>query len=352
MFTGAVADHLKRLMRLGLKANRFVFRTDQLLSCIQLHLVERKGSLLSVFFHGIFSSRDECELDLCYPQQRTTVGHLDRTIQYFRDSGCQFVTPQDILDGLDPHGRYVLLTFDDGYYNNIKALPVLEKHDVPALFFVVAGLVETGQAFWWDVLYRARRAQNVPRERVCAEIGNNVAQRSDVLEQWAKKEANVSELKPVGDVDRVFTALELRALAAHPLVYIGNHSWTHDYLPVYTDAEISKNIAHTQERLETMTGKNSLAIAYPYGATSPGVLHAAASAGLKLGFTTQARKNYLPATRDPRACLSLGRFVVWGDLPIPPQCCRMRSDLMLHYRYEQGLRKVKNWLGKTVLPNQ
>jgi len=339
-------------MSLGLKANRFVFRTDQLLSSIQLRLGERKGSLLAVFFHGIFSDQDECELDLCYPQQRTTVDHLDRTVQYFKETCHQFVTPRDIIEGLDPDGRHVLLTFDDGYYNNIKALPILEKHNVPALFFVVAGLVETGRPFWWDVLYRVWRAQQMPMERACSEIGNKIAQRSEVLEKCAMEVANVSELRPVGDVDRVFTPAELRSFAAHPLVHIGNHSWMHEYLPLYSAAEISQNIEHTQQQLESMTGKKSLAIAYPYGAINPEVLRAAASAGIELGFTTQARKSYHPATRDPLARLSLGRFVVWGNQPIPPQCGRMRSDIMLHYWYERGLRNVKRWLGKPIPSNQ
>ena len=37
---------------------------------------------------------------------------------YFVAHGYTFVAPADVLRGLDPAGKYALLTFDDGYYNN------------------------------------------------------------------------------------------------------------------------------------------------------------------------------------------------------------------------------------------
>jgi hypothetical protein len=95
--------------------------------------------------------------------------------------------------------------------------------------------------------------------------------------------------------------------------------------------------------LETITGKTPLVVGYPYGAISPETLQAAASAGLKLGFTVQARKDYLRSIRDPQPWLTFGRFVLWGNPAIQAQCRKMRSDLMLHYRYEQALRSIKWW---------
>ena len=48
-------------------------------------------------------------------------------------------------------GRYLLITFDDGYRDNYEAaFPILKAVGVPATFFVTAGFVDSGQLPWWD----------------------------------------------------------------------------------------------------------------------------------------------------------------------------------------------------------
>ena len=45
----------------------------------------------------------------------------------------------------------ICLTFDDGYLDVLtRALPLLEKYEVPATVFVTTG--NLGEAFWWDRL--------------------------------------------------------------------------------------------------------------------------------------------------------------------------------------------------------
>lgn len=47
----------------------------------------------------------------------------------------------------------VIITFDDGYYDNYKyAFPILKKYQVPATIFITSGGVDTGKEFWWDRL--------------------------------------------------------------------------------------------------------------------------------------------------------------------------------------------------------
>jgi peptidoglycan/xylan/chitin deacetylase (PgdA/CDA1 family) len=48
-------------------------------------------------------------------------------------------------------GRYVLVTFDDGYRDNYEvAYPLLKAHGVPALFFIATGFLDRPKAPWWD----------------------------------------------------------------------------------------------------------------------------------------------------------------------------------------------------------
>ena len=47
----------------------------------------------------------------------------------------------------------LVLTFDDGYRNNVThALPILQRHGVPATFFLSTGHVERREPYWYDRL--------------------------------------------------------------------------------------------------------------------------------------------------------------------------------------------------------
>jgi len=51
----------------------------------------------------------------------------------------------------EPHGRHVMVTFDDGYRDNYSlAYPILKRHGVPATFFLTTGFLDTPQVPWWD----------------------------------------------------------------------------------------------------------------------------------------------------------------------------------------------------------
>ena len=59
----------------------------------------------------------------------------------------------DIVHGrVKPRGVSILLTFDDGYLDNLTlAVPVLKAHGASAAFFLVTGyLDDPSQVTWWD----------------------------------------------------------------------------------------------------------------------------------------------------------------------------------------------------------
>lgn len=59
-------------------------------------------------------------------------------------------------DAYTHDGARLAVTFDDGYVDNLfAALPVLERHEIPATIFVVGNAVGRTREFWWDALQRA-----------------------------------------------------------------------------------------------------------------------------------------------------------------------------------------------------
>ena len=66
------------------------------------------------------------------------------------------ISLDDLIHGLKSRKlprRAVLVTFDDGYADNLhNARPILERYEIPAVVFVIAGSVGAQREFWWDEL--------------------------------------------------------------------------------------------------------------------------------------------------------------------------------------------------------
>ena len=59
------------------------------------------------------------------------------------------------LNDNHPLQRAIVVTFDDGYKDNLNnAKPILEKYNIPATVFVTTGCIEQQRDFWWDELDR------------------------------------------------------------------------------------------------------------------------------------------------------------------------------------------------------
>jgi peptidoglycan/xylan/chitin deacetylase (PgdA/CDA1 family) len=66
---------------------------------------------------------------------------LDKQMQYLSDKGYKTLTPKEFYDilktGQNPRQKSVMLTFDDGNYNNYSnAFPILKKYGFVGVFYV------------------------------------------------------------------------------------------------------------------------------------------------------------------------------------------------------------------------
>ena len=158
-------------------------------------------------------------------------------------------------------GRYVCLTFDDGYRSAFDhAVPVLTELGVPATFFIVAG--------WLD-------------------------QHRDGVIGWE----------------------ECRALAASG-IEIGSHALTHRRLAELSAAEVTQEFAQSKARIEAELGRPCLHFACPWGQSGADFLPErepalARAAGYRCFMTTHPRRA-MPGA-DPWSLPRVRMEPGWGD---------------------------------------
>jgi len=289
-----------------------------------LKLRTEKNSVIIFLFHGVFRNESEISLNHVDPQQGFTLDHYRSVIEHFLEAGYRFITPDSILRGLDFGGRYLMLTFDDGYCNNLRMLPLLREYEIPASFFISTGPIEQNKCFWWDVLYRERKKTGNSTADIYREGKTLKGFTNDRIENYLVERFGKDCMKPISDVDRLFTAEELRDFSREENVHIGNHTRDHGILTNYSRAGIRKQIEEAQTSLKRMTGEIPLSIAYPNGNYSETILAIVRDLGFKIGISCDFAKN--PVTQKGNGLLRLGRFCFLNSRRIPQQCEMFRSD--------------------------
>lgn len=162
-------------------------------------------------------------------------------LDYLAGEGYSTATVQDLHAGAaGATSRQVVITFDDGYVDNLAAWEELQRRDMRATWFIVTGSV--GQVPAW------------------ADPG-----------------------RPAG---RLLSASELRAMDASG-VEIGSHAVTHARL-TETDADsLHHELTDSKAALEEALGHAVTAFAYPYGAWNERCEAAVRSAGYRTACLTQ-----------------------------------------------------------------
>lgn len=237
-----------------------------------------------------------------------------------------------LLDALDADSlpeRGVVITFDDGYADNLHAAkPLLERHAMPATVFVVAGMLGSTVDFWWDELqqliftYEGRSVTielpvgdeviraNLPGERPELDSGWRFHD-SPPSGRYALYQKLWKQIQPLPETERrktldclqrqlggrgpestghrIMTDDELLSLADGGLVEIGAHTMTHPVLSQIPLIEGACEITESRARLERLLGMRVTNFAYPHGGPNdytPETAFAVRNAGLRSACTT------------------------------------------------------------------
>lgn len=314
---------------------------DELISKASILAWKEKKSLITFLFHGIFKDASEIKRNIVDPQQGITVALLRQFIEYYLQNNYHFVTPNDIINGLSDNKNHVLITFDDGYFNNNLSLQVFREYNIPAIYFISANHIIENKCFWWDIVYRERIKKCASVDIIYKEVLALKNFKNNQIEEYIIKNFGINSFKPKCDIDRPFSPSELKSFSNDSLVFIGNHTNNHAILTNYTSDEVKDEIVGCQVSISKMIGITPETIAYPNGNYSSQILNIVRDTGIKLGITVDQGKNLLPLDMYGNNSLLLKRFVLWGNKNINKQCSYFRSDFHLKNTLYNMINKKK-----------
>lgn len=202
---------------------------------------------------------------------------FESDLKYFKENGYTTVTVNDLIDyvysdKLLPQ-KCVMLTFDDGYYNNYKYVyPLLKKYGAKAVISPIAKLSEDYTA-----------------------VGEENANYGHLLEN------NIKEMNESGFVEFQNHSYNMHSLT--PRKGIGKKYGESD--ENYRSA-ITSDISKAQDYLKNVTGKAPTAFVYPFGEENSTSLAILKEQGFLATLNCTEKLNYI--SKSPESLYELGRF--------------------------------------------
>jgi len=205
-----------------------------------------------LMFHGVSNKKSK-------NISRSAQPHLDITqfesVVNWLKKNFNILDPNELINTSKPG---VLFTFDDGFQNNYtNVLPILEKYNVPGLFFITT--------------------QHVLDSKKWLHFVND-----SVMAEWNETEEISENIQ--NDYYDGITKDMLIEMSGNSLVTIGSHTVTHPLLSRCEIKNIKHELASSKEYLEKITNKPIKYLAYPSGDYDEKVIEIAKEKGYIAAF--------------------------------------------------------------------
>ncbi|MHB8904684.1 MAG: polysaccharide deacetylase family protein [Melioribacteraceae bacterium] len=175
--------------------------------------------------HGIFVTEEQFEYHL----------------RFLKNKGYKTVTFEEALQIKKDcvSGKFVIITFDDGYEDNYTlAFPLLKKYGFKAIVFLVAGL----EYNLWDEQSDEPKLKMLSRQQILEMIEYGIE--------------------------------------------FGSHTLSHADLSKLSDEKVKAELADSKKILEEKLGREIFSFAFPYGNCNESVKKIAKESGYKFAFAT------------------------------------------------------------------
>lgn len=226
-----------------------------------------------IMYHGLLKEESRQGKYVLSPVQ------FESDLKYLKENGYHTVVVQDLIDyvakGTPLPEKPVMITFDDGYYNNYYyAFPLLEKYDVKIVISPICR-------------YTDEYSQMADAHPNYSHI------------TWD----NINEMIGTGRVEIQNHSYNMHAYQGER---IGAKRMKGESDAAYETAFI-QDLSKAQKRIYEMTGWTPTCFAYPFGAISDGTQKMLEEMGFQSSMTCESRTNRI--TRNPDCLFGMGRYL-------------------------------------------
>jgi peptidoglycan/xylan/chitin deacetylase (PgdA/CDA1 family) len=290
-----------------------------ILALLEQFVARRRPGFVVLTYHRIAKSGE----NLFYDPVISATPDSFRTQIKWLSNHVRLVTLDELLIQLESGVPWsepaILLTFDDGYYDNFKqAVPILREFSAPATFFIPTAFLDTPQLSWWDqVAYviKQTQVQRLTVERhmnsnsspvdinlqttsrqvaiatiIRAFLGNTISDERSFLDQLteqAKVDINPTHL----GCELFMTWDQIRQLVDSGVGFsVGSHAHSHRNLAQLDHNTQRDELSRSKQTLETKLSRPVKALAYPFGWSgtyTSGTKVLAEEAGYALAFSSR-----------------------------------------------------------------
>jgi peptidoglycan/xylan/chitin deacetylase (PgdA/CDA1 family) len=256
-----------------------------------------RGSRILIY-HGI-CQQDPTRFNPIFLTAKTFEAHLKLYKKH-----CNVVSLDDYYKGnLNDEKFNICLTFDDGFANNYKyVLPLLEKYQMPATFFIT-GITNEGYDILWNdflgivskygpqnITYKNQQYYKGKYDLYYAADSHITLKGKLRATGFAEKADMMKTLYPLvlfkreerhKDYWLQMTAGQIKELATSPYATIGAHGYYHNDLTQISIEDAFNEMAQVKQYLEQLIKKPVTSLAFPYGSYNQDVVNEAKRAGYK-----------------------------------------------------------------------
>lgn len=210
---------------------------------------------------------------------------FEEDLEYIKNNGYTTILVQDLIDYTEGKSELpekpILLTFDDGAYNNyLYAFPLAKKYNIKFVFSPIA--------------FEAEKYSSIKDENP------------------NYSHANWDEIREMSDSGLVEIQNHTYNMHSSKNPRIGCTKKFCESEETYKQ-KLSEDISKSQELIEKHTGKKPTAFFYPFGACSKCSEKIIRSLGFKATFLCESRVNKI--SKNPESLFRLGRFIRPPDVP-------------------------------------
>ena len=304
-----------------------------------------RGHLLVLCYHGVVSQPQKDRFRYVNTVSVAEFeAHLSTLAKDFNP-----VTVSDVIawyNGGKLPEHPVLVTFDDGYRNNLTlAAPILKAHRVPCVFHITTEYIGSDRTLWTDEV--VSRILDWPNAAVPLPEGGEgplptgegrrtaATQIKEACKRmpWQQTQMYLEKLRSAGrplpenrELYQFLTWDEVRELHNQGFE-IGSHTVDHPILTQIPPEQLAAQLAQSKARIESELGAPCRVIAYPNGSRrdfSATVEQAAREAGYQLALTIVEDFNETPAN-----AMAVNRLCIMGHLPVSSFLFRVNGTYRL-----------------------